>query len=82
MLHSILEFLSGKSQIEQMDLMISYLHVDQVRTQYFDSQFLGHTAAKHLLESFNSGMSKLNHGKVLNVPVEGPRLNWKLFPLL
>ena len=74
--------LNRKSQIEQMDLMIRYLHVDQVREQYFDSQFLVDTVSKDLLECIRTGISKLNYRKLLHVSVDGPIVNWKLFTLL
>ena len=38
-------------QKEQMDITVHYSHEDRVVTQYFNSQFVGHTAAADLLNS-------------------------------
>ena len=41
-------------QKEQMDITVHYFHEDRVLTQYFDSQFIGHTAADDLLNGLKT----------------------------
>ena len=76
------EALNKDIQAEQMDVIVHYFHEDRVVTQYFDSQFLGHTTADKLLESLKSSLSKLKNRKLLQVSMDGPRVNWKLLKLL
>ena len=48
-----------------MDIVVHYLCEDRVVTQYFDSQFMGHTTASDLLKSLKCSLSKLNNRKLL-----------------
>ena len=51
-------------------------------TQYFEYQFVGHTAASDLLKSLKCSLSKLNNWKLPQISMDGPRVNWNLLPLL
>ena len=68
-------------QSEQMDTTVHYFHEDKCLSQYFDSQFMGHTTAKDLLKNLKSTLSKLNTRKLLQISMDGPRVNWKLLSL-
>ena len=72
---------SLNKESEQMDIIVHYFHDDKCLSQYFDSQLMGHTAAKDL-ENLKSTLSKLNNRKLLQITMDGPRVNWKLLPLL
>ena len=50
--------------------------------QYFNSQFMGHTAATDLLQHLKCSLSKFSYSKLLQISMEGPRVNWKLYSLL
>ena len=76
------ECLNTDFQKEQMDIIVHYLHEDRVATQYFDSQFLGHTTADDLLNSLKTSLSKLNNRKVLQISMDRTRVNLKLFSML
>ena len=76
------ECLNTDFQKEQMDINVHYCHEDRVVTQYLDSQFLGHTTAVDLLNSLKTSLSKLNNKKILQISMDGPRVNWKLFSML
>ena len=76
------ESLNKETQTEQMDVIVRYFYEDKVITNYFDSQFLGHTRASDLLGSLKSSLSKLNNRKVLQISMDGPSVNWKLYSLL
>ena len=72
------ESLNKDFQSEQMDIIVHCFHEDKCLSQYFDSQFMGHTTAKDLLENLKSTLSKLNNRKLLQISMDGPRVNWKL----
>ena len=55
---------------------------DRVVTQYFDSQFMGHTTVSDLLKSLKCSLSKLNNRKLLQISMDGLRVNLKLLSLL
>ena len=76
------ECLNTYFQKEQMDITAHYFHEDRVVTQFFDSQFLGHTTADDLLNSLKTSLSKLNNRKILQISMDGSRVNWKLFSML
>ena len=67
------ESLNKDFQSEQMDIIMCYFHDDKCLSQYFDSQFMGHTTAKDLLENLKSTVSKLNNRKLLQITIDGPR---------
>ena len=64
-----------------MDTTVQYFCEDRLVTQYFDSQFLGHNTADDL-NSLKASLSKLNNRKILQISMDGPRVNWKLFSML
>ena len=43
---------------------------------------MGHTTASDLLNSLKCSLSKLNYRKLLQISMDGPRVNWKLPSLL
>ena len=65
-----------------MDVIVCYFHEDRVVTQYFDSQFMGHTTADKLVENLKSSLAKLSNRKLLQLSMDGPRVNWKVLSLL
>ena len=71
------ESLNKDLQSEQMDIIVHYFHEEKCLSEYFDSQFMGHTTAKDLLENLKSTLSKLNNRKLLQISMDGPRVNWK-----
>ena len=76
------EALNKDFQNEQMDVIVHYFHEDRVVTQYFDSQFMGHTTADKLVENLKSSLAKLHNRKLLQLSMDGPRVNWKVLSLL
>ena len=72
------ESLNKDLQSEQMDITVHFFHEDKCLSWYFDSQFIGHTTAKDVLENLKSPLSKLNNRKLLQISVDGSRVNWKL----
>ena len=41
-----------------------------------------HIAATDILNSFTSGLEKLNYGKMFLISVDGPRVNWKFLSMI
>ena len=76
------ESLNKEFQTEQMDIIVRYFYEDKVVSQYFDSQFMGHTAATDLLHHLKCSLSKFSNRKLLQISMDGPRVNWKLLSLL
>lgn len=51
----------------------------QVAVRYFGSEFLGHTTAADLMQSFQQGTSQLNPKSLLQIPMDGPNVNWRFY---
>ena len=60
-----------------MNVIVWYFYRDKVVSQYLESQFLGHAAAKDLLCAFKQGTSKLNPSKMLQGAMDAPNVNFK-----
>jgi len=75
------ESLNSISQKTQMDLYIKFWHPNQslVSTQFFDSVFLQRTRAIDLLEALTGSFGSQNLGKILQLSMDGPNVNVKVF---
>ena len=64
-----------------MDLGVRYWDQEKNRviSVYLTSQFLGHTRAKDLVDKFLSGLSKLDLRNLVQISMDGPRVNWKFY---
>ena len=63
-----------------MDICIRFLNKEtrQVEDQYWDSQFLGHTAHRKLLES----LKDFDITKMVQLPMDGPNVNLELLKVM
>ena len=63
------ESLNKITQCCQMDLMVRYWDVNnsKVQVRYWDSTFLGHSAANDLLQHFNDSVESINPSKIIRV---------------
>jgi hypothetical protein len=59
--------------------MVRYFKNGQVRSRYFTSSFLGHTRAEDLKKQFEEATSDLNMKKLVQLSMDGPNVNWKLY---
>ena len=83
------ESMNIQVQVNQMDIHIRYIDNNNLsQTQHMTSFALGHSTAEDLLEKI-WGMfdSEVNSGplspeKVVQLSMDGPNVNWKLFALL
>ncbi|KAJ8893292.1 hypothetical protein PR048_005883 [Dryococelus australis] len=55
---------------------------NEVTTRYFTSVFMGHSSEEVTLSVLREATEKLNVSKLLNLSMDGPTVNWKLFSVL
>ena len=75
------ESLNRTQQQEQMDVIVRFWdnEKNKVCSRYFDSNFLGHTSAQDLLKSLQSSLTTLNPMGLIQLSMDGPSTNWKLY---
>ena len=73
------ESLNTELHEEQMDFLVRYFHKDKVTCRYITSGFLGHTRAEDLKMKFEEGIIELEKKKMLQISMDGPNVNWKLY---
>ena len=75
------ECMNKISQYELMDFIVRYWHSDtgQVNVRYLGSEFLGHATAASLLKHFKNGIRQLDPKRLLQVSMDGPSVNWKVY---
>lgn len=77
------ESLNGTTQNKQMDVYIRLWDINgMVCSRYIGSKFMGHGSAEQLLDKFNDCVSSLNLSKLVQISMDGPNVNWKLFELM
>ena len=47
--------------------------------RYLGSEFLGHATAADLLTHFKDGITQLDPKRLLQVSMDGPSVNWKVY---
>jgi hypothetical protein len=57
---------------------------NEIGTRYFNSEFLGHSTADDLLDKLMNSAKDISPDltKILQVSMDGPNVNWKLYDLL
>ena len=74
------ESLNHHLQSKQLDTHIRYWIGNEVHTRYFTSQFMGHATAHDLLTQLEETWSNFENKKgILQLSMDGPNVNWKLF---
>ena len=76
------ESLSSELHQEQMDFVVKYFSNDKVVCKYLTSGFLGHTRACDLKQKFEECIQDLDQKKLVQVSMDGPSVNWKLYESL
>ena len=71
-----------KSKSKQLDVHIRIWEGGVVHTRYFNSAFLGHASADHILQSILEITTGLELRKLIQVSMDGPNVNWKFHRLL
>ena len=62
-----------------MDFVVRHLNKGRVTCIYLTSEFLGHTCADDMKKKFEEGMKDLEKKKMLQISMDGPNGNWKLY---
>jgi len=70
------------TQTKQMDFHVRIWEADKVQTRYFNSAFLGHSTANDMLSKFKSGLTGLRLSNMIQLSMDGPTVNWKLYSIL
>ena len=73
------ESLNTELHEEQMDFVVRYFKKDRVTYRYITSGFHGHTHAEDLKKKFEEVIKNLKKKKMVQVSMDGPNVNWKLF---
>ena len=73
------ESLNSETQSCEMDVNLRCWDPisTEVKTRYWDSQFFGDATHQDLLCNFKSVLGPLNSGKISQISMDGPRVNWK-----
>ncbi|XP_061661395.1 uncharacterized protein LOC133492765 [Syngnathoides biaculeatus] len=71
----LFESLNHEMQDKQLDIHVRLWNDDRVRT----SEFLGHSAATGLQERLDPIVCDFGHQKLLQLSMDGPNVNWKLY---
>ena len=72
------ESLNTELHEEQMDFVVRYFNKDRVTCRYLTSEFLDHTHVDDL-KKFEEGIKDLEKKKMLQVSMDEPNVNWKLY---
>ena len=62
-----------------MDFIVRYFKDSEVKSRYLSSGFSGHTTAKDLKRAFEECTEKLDLKTLIQVSMDGPNVNWKIF---
>ena len=77
------ESLNPVTQTKQMDVYIRMWDITGiVITRYFGSVFMGHADAAGMLQKLNDCIRSLNLAKLVQISMDGPNVNWKLFDMV
>ena len=55
---------------------------EEVRTRYYQSEFMGHATAEKMVSVFETATSDLHARNLLQLSMDGPNVNWKLYDLI
>ena len=76
------ESLNSEMQSKQLDVLVRYWNADKVESWYFTSYFLGHADAEVVHDKFESVSGDLGYEKLVQLSMDGPYVNWKVFRLM
>lgn len=78
------ESMNSVLQEEQLDVILRFWDANDnmVKTRYFDSQFLRRPNAENLINKLNSSTEEISKNHLIQISMDGPSVNWKLWELL
>lgn len=62
--------------------MYEFYYIYQVKTHYYGSTFMGHATSEDMVEHFENCTEGLNIGRMLQISMDGPNVNWKFHRLM
>ncbi|CAM4672851.1 unnamed protein product [Leuciscus chuanchicus] len=76
------ESLNHYLQTKQLDVHVRLWDGPEVKTKYIGSEFLGHSTAKDVVEKLSNLLSQLGITNLIQISMDGPNVNWKVFEIL
>ena len=77
------ESFNRSTQNKQMDVHMRLWDTNgTVSSRYLCSKFMGHATAEQMLDKFNECVGNLNLAKLIQISMDGPNVNWKLYDLM
>eukprot|EP00731_Ephydatia_muelleri_P000477 Em0001g477a len=73
------ESLNKKVQQKQLDIYLHFWNGNEVQSRYFTSIFMGHARAVDIEEDLKKGIESLQKANLLQLSMDGPNVNWKVF---
>ncbi|KAL1246701.1 hypothetical protein QQF64_034369 [Cirrhinus molitorella] len=73
------ESLNRMTQSKQCDFHVRFWNGDQVQTQFFDTEFMGHARADDLKLAFEKCTEALPKKNMLQISMDGPNVNWSFY---
>ena len=73
------ESLNKKVQQKQLDIYLRFWNGNEVQSRYFTSIFMGHARAVDIEEDLKKGIESLQKANLLQLSMDGPNVNWKVF---
>ena len=73
------EALNKKAQQKQLDIHLRFWNGTEVATRYYTSVFMGHASASELIQEIDTSVVKLSKMRIVQIGMDGPNVNWKLF---
>ncbi|KAL5457619.1 hypothetical protein EMCRGX_G034900 [Ephydatia muelleri] len=73
------ESLNIKVQQKQLDIYLRFWNGNEVQSRYFTSIFMGHARAVDIEEDLKKGIESLQKANLLQLSMDGPNVNWKVF---
>ncbi len=76
------ESLNRYLQSKQLDMHVRLWNGSEVKTKYIGSEFMGHSSAQDIAEKMNNLLSEIGIKNLVQISMDGPNVNWKVFEIL
>ena len=74
------ESLNKDLKKKQLDIHIRMWDYDKVKTRYYTSDFIGHSCASDVLDSFEEKVvNSIGLNNIVQLSMDGPNVNWAIF---
>ena len=62
-----------------MIIIMRFWQAAEVATRYYTSILMGHASAADLLKHIDTAVVKVSKNRIVQIGMDGPNVNWKLF---